>query len=117
MSIYLEERIKFYYEEYRAGRVMITDKQFDQLEKIFSEQILIAIISLIKKVLLLTSLEKDSIEEFIEGLLPDTRLLIEPKIDGCAIALQFRYGNLEKAISRKGSDVTSKIEKVQDVPN
>ncbi len=37
MSIYLEERIKFYYEEYRAGRVMITDKQFDQLEKIFSE--------------------------------------------------------------------------------
>ena len=116
MSIYLEERIKFYYEEYRAGRVMITDKQFDQLEKIFSEQILIAIISLIKKVLLLTSLEKDSIEEFIEGLLPDTRLLIEPKIDGCAIAIKYVNGKLEKAISRKGSDVTEKIKTIKSIP-
>ncbi len=50
-------------------------------------------------------------------MLSETRLLIEPKIDGCAIALQYRDGNLEKAVSRKGSDVTSKIAKVQDLPN
>ena len=53
----------------------------------------------------------------MNGLLVDTRLLIEPKIDGCAIALQYRNGNLEKAISRKGTDVTSKIAKIQDIPN
>jgi len=53
----------------------------------------------------------------LKGLLVDTRLLIEPKIDGCAVALQYRDGTLEKAISRKGADVTSKLIKVQDIPN
>ena len=33
MKSYLEERIKYYDEEYRAGRALITDSQFDQLEK------------------------------------------------------------------------------------
>ena len=53
----------------------------------------------------------------MRGLLVDTRLLIEPKIDGCAIALQYRNGILEKAITRKGADVTSKLIKIQDIPN
>ena len=65
----------------------------------------------------LPSLKKDSIDEFLKGLLPDTKLLIEPKIDGCAVALQYREGTLEKAISRNGTDVTSKLIKVQDIPN
>jgi DNA ligase (NAD+) len=43
-------------------------------------------------------------------------LLIEPKIDGCAIAIKYINGKLEKAISRKGIDVTNKIEQVKDVP-
>ena len=59
---------------------------------------------------------KDRLEEFIEGLLPDTRLLIEPKIDGCAIAIKYIDGKLDSAISRKGVDVTRKIEQVKDVP-
>ena len=33
MKSYLEERIKYYDEEYRAGCALITDTQFDQLEK------------------------------------------------------------------------------------
>ena len=33
MSTYLEERIEWYDENYRAGRALISDKQFDQLEK------------------------------------------------------------------------------------
>ena len=70
-----------------------------------------------KNKLVLPSLEKDSIDEFLKGLLADTRLLIEPKIDGCAVALQYKDGTLEKAISRKGTDVTSKLIKVQDIPN
>ncbi len=49
-------------------------------------------------------------------LLVDTKLLIEPKIDSCAVAMQYRNGNLEKAISRKGKDITSKHIKVQDIP-
>ena len=61
------------------------------------------------------SLEKDSIDEFLKGLLADSRLLIEPKIDGCAITLQYRDGALEKAISRKWTEITSKLVKVQGI--
>ena len=116
MKSYLEERLEWYDYNYRNGNALISDKQFDQLEKnllridpncdYFSK----------KNNLVLPSLEKGSIDEFLEGLLPDTRLLIEPKIDGCAIALQYRNGTLEKGISRKGNDVTSKIAKVKDIP-
>ncbi len=116
MKSYLEERIEWYDYNYRNGNALISDKQFDQLEKnllridpncdYFSK----------KNDLVLPSLEKGSIDQFLEGLLPDTRLLIEPKIDGCAIALQYRNGTLEKGISRKGNDVTSKIAKVKDIP-
>ena len=116
MSSYLEERIKYYDEEYRAGRALITDKQFDQLEKNLLRIDPECDYFTNKKALPLPSLEKDSIEEFIEGLLPDTRLLIEPKIDGCAIAIKYIDGKLDSAISRKGVDVTRKIEQVKDVP-
>ena len=116
MTTYLEEKIKYHDDEYRAGRALITDKKFDQLERnlltidpkcdYFNN----------KKSLPLPSLPKDQISEFLEGLLPDTRLLIQPKIDGCAIAIKYVDGKLEKAISRKGVDVTRKIEQVKDVP-
>ena len=43
-------------------------------------------------------------------------MLIQPKIDGCAIAIKYVDGKLEKAISWKGVDVTNKIEQVKDVP-
>ena len=43
-------------------------------------------------------------------------MLIQPKIDGCAIAIKYVDGKLEKAISRKGSDVTEKIKTIKTVP-
>ena len=116
MSTYLEERIKYYDEEYRAGRALISDKQFDQLEKnllrinpkcdYFNKQ----------NNLILPSLAKDNIQEFLDGILSDTRLLIEPKIDGVAIAIKYIDGKLGKAISRKGSDVTEKIKTIKSIP-
>ena len=45
-----------------------------------------------------------------------TKLLIELKIDGYAIALRYRNGKLEKSINREGRDVPNKIIKVQDIP-
>ena len=39
MSSYLEERVKWYDENYRLGNALITDKQFDQLEKNLTEHI------------------------------------------------------------------------------
>jgi len=117
MKTYLEERIEWYDDNYRNGNALISDKQFDQLEKNLLRTNPNCDYFKKKNKLILPSLEKDSIDEFLKGLLADTRLLIEPKIDGCAVALQYRNGTLEKAISRKGADVTSKLIKVQDIPN
>ena len=116
MKTYLEERIEWYDENYRAGRALISNKQFDQLEKnlfridpkcdYFNK----------KNKLFLPSLPKDETKQFLEGLLPDTKLLIEPKIDGCAIAIKYKDGKFDSAINRIGLDVSRKIEQVQDVP-
>ena len=117
MKTYLEERIEWYDNNYRNGNALISDKQFDQLEKNLLRTNPNCDYFKKKNKLVLPSLEKDSIDQFLNGLLLDTRLLIEPKIDGCAVALQYNNGTLEKAISRKGTDITSKLIKVQDVPN
>ena len=117
MSSYLEERIRWYNDNYRSGNALISDAQFDQLENNLKRVSPNCDYFTNKKALPLPSLPKDQIQEFIEGLLPDTRLIIEPKIDGCAIALQYRDGILEKAISRKGTDCTNKISAVPDVPS
>ena len=109
MKTYLEERIEWYDDNYRNGNALISDKQFDQLEKNLLRINPNCDYFKRKKKLALPSLEKDNIDEFLRGLLPDTRLLIEPKIDGCAVALQYRDGILEKAISRKGTDFTSNV--------
>ena len=117
MKTYLEKRIKFHEINYRNSNILISDNHFDKLEKnllriepncdYFNE----------KNKLVFPPLKRDSIDNFLKGLLPDTRLLIEPKIDGCAIALQYRDGNLEKAILRTGEDITSKIIEVKDIYN
>jgi len=117
MKSYLEERIEWYDENYRNGNALISNKQFDQLEKNLLRTNPNCDFFKKKNNLVLPSLEKDTIDKFLKGLLPDTRLLIEPKIDGCAVALQYRDGTLEKAISRKREDFTSKLIKVQDIPN
>ena len=117
MKTYLEERIEWFDHNYRKGSPLISNEKFDQLEKNLLKISPNCDYFNKKNNLLLPSLEKDSIDDFLEGLLPNTRLLIEPKIDGCAIALQYKNGNLEKAISRNGDDVTIKISKVQAIPN
>ena len=117
MVSYLKERIEWYENNYRMGNALISNQQYDKLEanlyrvdpnaNYFNE----------KSILPLPSLPKNEIKEFLKGLLNDTRLIIEPKIDGCAIALQYIEGELVKAISRKGADVTNKIKKIPDVPS
>ena len=65
---------------------------------------------------MLPSLPKDQIEEIIEGLLPDTRLLIQSKIDGVAIAIKYINGKFDSAIKRKFKDVSGKIEAIKSIP-
>ena len=117
MTTYLEERIKWYDYNYRQGNALISDAQFDQLENNLLRINPKSDYFIAKNNLILPSLPKDKIKEFLDGLLNKTRFVIEPKIDGCAIGLQYQDGVLTKAISRKGKDVTNKLREVPDVPN
>ena len=116
MTTYSEERLQWYDDNYRAGNALISDAQFDQLEVNLQRIDPKADYFISKNNLALPSLPKDNIEEFIDGLLPRTRLLIEPKIDGCAIAIKYIDGKFSKAISRKGRDVSKKIYQIKTVP-
>tara|TARA_B100001093_G_scaffold515321_1_gene591401 strand:- start:190 stop:546 length:357 start_codon:yes stop_codon:yes gene_type:complete len=60
-------------------------------------------------------MSKDNIQDFLEGLLPNTRLLIQPKIDGRAIAIKYVNDKLGKAISRKGCVVIEKIKTIKSI--
>ena len=117
MVSYLEERIEWYEHNYRMGNALITNQQYDKLEANLYRVDPNANYFNKKSLLPLPSLPKNEIKEFLKGLLTDTRLIIEPKIDGCAIALQYIKGELVKAISRKGGDVTNKIKEIPDVPS
>ena len=108
MSTYLEERIEWYDHNYRKGMPLISDAQFDRLEANLYNVNPKANYFTKKTKLPLPSLPKDRIKEFLNGLTLQTRLIIEPKIDGCAIAIQYINGELVKDISRKGRDLTKK---------
>ena len=116
MTSSLENKIKYLDEQYRSGNALVSDAQFDQLEANLQRIDPKADYFISKNNLALPSLPKDNIEEFIDGLLPRTRLLIEPKIDGCAIAIKYIDGKFSKAISRKGRDVSKKIYQIKTVP-
>ena len=62
-------------------------------------------------------LAKENYKEFLKSLLTKTRLSIQPKIDGCAIAIRYKDGNFNKAITKKGLDVSSKIKQIKNVPD
>ncbi len=64
----------------------------------------------------LFSMTHGDIEEWLKGLLPTTRLIVEPKICGCAIAMLYEGGILKKAININGVDKTDKIKHIENVP-
>ena len=116
MTSSLENKIKYLDEQYRSGNALVSDAQFDQLENNLKRIDPKADYFVSKNNLALPSLPKNNIDEFIDGLLPRTKLLIEPKIDGCAIAIKYIDGKFSKAISRKGRDVSKKIYQIKTVP-
>ena len=116
MTTSLEEKIKYYDDEYRAGRALITDKKFDQLERNLLRIDPKCDYFTNKKSLPLPSLAKENLEEFLEGLLSNTRIIVEPKIDDCALAISYKEGKLNKAITRKGKDVSEKSKQSKQYP-
>ena len=112
----LEQQVKHLDKHYRDGNPIVSDKKFDILEKKLYEMHPDSDYFTNRDALPLPSLEKDTIEEFIDGLHKDTDIVVEPKIDGCAVAIEYRDGKIHKAITRKGKDITRKMTNVHSVP-
>ena len=55
------------------------------------------------------SLGQGNIIEWLETLLPNTRLIIEPKIIGSGIGIQYINGKLKKAINESCVDITEEL--------
>jgi len=110
----LETQVKHHDNQYRNGNALITDKEFDELEKkLFS---LKPESDYFKQKLVLPSLEKDTINNFITGLDKDEDIVVEPKIDGCAVAIEYKDGKISRAITRKGKDITEKMIRIKTIP-
>ncbi|MFL2867542.1 MAG: hypothetical protein ACJZ78_01890 [Prochlorococcus marinus] len=62
------------------------------------------------------SLGQGSINEWFETFLPNTRIILEPKIIGSIIGLQYINGELKKAINKNSQDITESVRSLKEVP-
>ena len=113
----LAQQIQKYDEAYRAGNPLISDALFDELRA--------TLVNLDPKhpILLspgggseLLSLGNYSFISWYKDLPNNTPVIVQPKIDGCAVALRYKYGRLVKAWNRKGKDITASMRKIKGLP-
>ncbi len=62
------------------------------------------------------SLSQGNIREWLESLLPNTRIILEPKIIGSSIGIQYIDGKLNKAINENSDDITDSISSLKNIP-
>ncbi len=62
------------------------------------------------------SLGQGNFREWLETLLPNTRIILEPKIIGISIAIQYIDGKIKKAINKNSEDITEKIISIKSIP-
>ena len=62
------------------------------------------------------SLGKGNVHKWLRALLPNTRLILEPKIIGSSIALQYLNGKINKVINDDSRDITDKVYSISSVP-
>ena len=117
MKSILESNVRYLDEQYRLGKAIISDQAFNQLEKKLKKTFPNCNYFNKKKNLKLPSIESKDYRQFLKTLLKNTRLSIQPKIDGCAIAIEYIHGRLLKAINRNGNDITNKIIKIKNIPH
>ena len=113
----LAKKIQLLDEAYRAGNPLVSDYEFDKLRAELVD------LPPDHPTLLspgggnyLLSLGNHSFEDWYRDLPHNTDVIVEPKIDGCAVALRYRFGELVKAWNRKGKDITYAMRKVKNLP-
>ena len=62
------------------------------------------------------SLGHGNIREWLETFLPNTRIIIEPKIIGSSIGIQYIDGKLNKAINKNSEDITKSVMNLKNIP-
>ena len=117
MNTLLVRDVKYLDEQYRIGDEVISDEAFRKLEKLYIPAHTKYNYFNQKNNRILPKLAKENYKDFLGSLLTKTRLSIQPKIDGCAIAIRYINGNFNKAITKKGFDVSSKIKQIKNVPD
>ena len=65
----------------------------------------------------LLSLGQGNIHEWLESLLPNTRIILEPKIIGTDIGIQYLNGKVNKAINENNQDITENVRSVKNIPS
>ena len=63
-----------------------------------------------------TSLGQGNINEWLESFLPNTRIILEPKILGSIIGIQYIDGKLNKAINKNSEDITKSVINLENIP-
>ena len=110
----LTKTIKEFDISYRKGKAKISDQEFDSLVRNLKR--IDPNNSYFHQNKVLPSMGNGNYEEFLETLLPDSRLIITPKIDGCAVGLYYSKGKLVKGITRKGKHKTEALKTIKNIP-
>ncbi|WP_269605770.1 hypothetical protein [Prochlorococcus marinus] len=63
------------------------------------------------------SLGQGNIREWLETFLPNTRIILEPKIIGSIIGIQYINGELEKVINKNSMDITESVKSLKIIPD
>ena len=61
-------------------------------------------------------LGQGNIHDWLDKLLPNTRLIIEPKIIGYSIGIQYLKGKINKVIDKNSNDITKNITLLESIP-
>ena len=64
----------------------------------------------------LLGLEKDCFSSWWAKLPAGSTMVVQPKIDGCAIGLRYKYGQLVEAYSREDSEIIENIRNINAIP-
>ena len=63
-----------------------------------------------------SSLGQGNIGEWLETFLPNTRIILEPKIIGSIIGIQYINGELNKVINKNIQDITGSVSSIKNIP-
>ena len=62
------------------------------------------------------SLGQGNIREWLEIFLPNTRIILEPKIIGSIIGIQYINGELNKVINKNSQDISESVRSLKTIP-